>query len=85
MTRTQLILAGASRDIPYSLSFLTGLVTAPLAVPVVALLPSISDTELLRTAAEAADDFLLCPVHGEELNLRIRKLLGEPDQQRGEH
>jgi hypothetical protein len=82
ITRTQLILAGASREIPYSLSFLAGLCTAPFAVPVVAVLPSISDADVLRTAAEAADDFLLCPVHGEELNLRIRKLLGEADPRR---
>jgi DNA-binding NtrC family response regulator len=82
MTRMQLILAGASREVPYSLSFLAGLCTAPFAVPVVAVLPSISDADLLRTAAEAADDFLLCPVHGEELNLRIRKLLGDADPRR---
>ena len=82
MTRMQLILAGASSEVPYSLSFLAGLCTAPFAVPVVAVLPSISDADLLRTAAEAADDFLLCPVHGEELNLRIRKLLGDADPRR---
>ena len=73
---TQLILAGSSHEIAPCLSFLTGLRSAPLPVPVLALLPVAIDGDLLRTAVEVADDFIFCPLRGDELNLRIGKFIG---------
>ena len=72
----QVILVEASREIPSSVSFLAGLCSAFFPIPVLALLPALSDADLLRTTTELADDFMLCPLRREELILRIRKFLG---------
>ncbi len=74
--KAQLIVVETSREIPPSVSFLAGLCSASLPIPVLALLPAFSDADLLKTSTEAADDFMLCPLRGDELILRIRKFLG---------
>jgi DNA-binding NtrC family response regulator len=47
----------------------------PLGVPTLAILPG-DDSELMRVAAEAVDDFLLFPVCAEEFRQRVARLLG---------
>src|SRR5215475_12616032 len=58
----QLILAGSSHEIAPSLSFLSELRSSRLPVPVLALLPASTDGDLLKAAAEVADDFIFCPL-----------------------
>jgi len=81
--QTQLILAATSREIPHSVSFLDSLRSSRCPVPVLALLPATSDTDLIRSAAEDADDFMFCPLRIDELNFRIRKFVGESDASTG--
>jgi DNA-binding NtrC family response regulator len=47
----------------------------PIRVPTLALLPA-DDPELMRVAASTVDDFLVWPIHAEELRQRVFRLLG---------
>src|SRR5258706_7531409 len=47
----------------------------PIRVPILAILPSDND-ELVRLAAASADDFLVWPVHPEEIHQRLMRLVG---------
>jgi len=47
---------------------------------VLALLPAVSDSDLVRSAAAEADDFMFCPLRIDELDLRIRKFVGDGDE-----
>jgi len=77
--KTHLIVAGSSPEILPSLSFLASLRSEHFPVPVLALLSPGADGDLLKAAVEVADDFMFCPLRGDELNLRIRKFIGDGD------
>jgi DNA-binding NtrC family response regulator len=47
----------------------------PIQVPMLAILPSDND-ELVRIAGSSADDFLVWPVHPEEIHQRVIRLVG---------
>ena len=47
----------------------------PIRVPMLAILPSDND-DLVRLAAASADDFLVSPVHPEEIHQRLMRLMG---------
>ena len=77
--RAQLILAGASPEIPGSILFLADLRNRHVPIPVLALLPYDADGDMLRVTAEVADDFMFYPLRGDELNLRIQKFVEDAD------
>ena len=51
----------------------------PLEVPTLAVLPSDCSEDLIRTASQVTDDFVLSPVSQFELRERLARLLGPPD------
>jgi two-component system, NtrC family, response regulator GlrR len=80
LAQTQLIVVGASREIPQSVSFLAGLRSSPVAVPVLALLPALDDIELLQSVADGVDDMMFYPLRVDELHFRIRKFIRNRDE-----
>ena len=70
-----LVIADAVSGSAKALDFFHHLRDNPLPVPVFAILPE-EDGELLRTATDTVDDFLLWPVRPEELSQRIERFLG---------
>jgi two-component system response regulator GlrR len=50
----------------------------PAGLPTFAVLPSEPGASLLRIAAQAADDFILSPIRGDELRQRLGRVLGGP-------
>jgi DNA-binding NtrC family response regulator len=52
----------------------------PLQVPTLAVLPGDSGEDLIRTASQATDDFVLSPVSPVELRERLARLLGPRDE-----
>jgi DNA-binding NtrC family response regulator len=59
-----------------AVGFLRWLHDHPISKPTLAVLPDESEEDLLRTAAEAADDFILWPFHRLELRERVFRILG---------
>ena len=57
-------------------SFLHWLRSHPFSTPVVAILPQDCDEDTLRPAAQVVDDFIFSPVHAEELQCRLERILG---------
>jgi DNA-binding NtrC family response regulator len=72
------VLAVAPPEPSHCLNFLSWLVTHPLPMATVAVLPGEPADHLLHVARQAADDFVLAPVRDQELNCRLAKILGEP-------
>lgn len=70
-----LVIAAVDDSEPQSLSFLQGLATRRLNCPCLVIVSSQASVELLRSAA-CADDFVVLPVHPEELRSRLDRLLG---------
>jgi DNA-binding NtrC family response regulator len=63
-------------------SFLERLNTHPIPVPTLAVLANTADTQRVKAAADAVDDFVLAPPLPKwEINLRISRLMG-PDKGR---
>jgi len=75
-THPRLIIANVVPAAEGALRFFRSLQQSPIQVPVVAVLPESSGPELMRMVSEVTDDFLFQPVRGEELNLRISRILG---------
>ena len=73
--RLALVIAVADDSEPRSLSFLQSLSTHRLSCPCLAIVPAQASPELLRSST-CADDFIVLPVHPEELRSRIDRLLG---------
>jgi hypothetical protein len=48
----------------------------PIPMPALAVLPETVDSETLRIATQAVDDFVLWPVRSEEIQYRVTGLLG---------
>src|SRR6267142_7052067 len=48
----------------------------PIPMPALAVLPETVDSETLRIATQAVDDFVLWPVRSEEIQYRVTRLLG---------
>jgi DNA-binding NtrC family response regulator len=72
-----LIVANAVPGTDEAVEFFQWLRKHPLRVPMLAILPN-EEGELLRVAADAVDDFLLCPVRTEEFRRRVARLVGQP-------
>src|SRR5687768_13963778 len=49
----------------------------PIATPTLAVLPDQTEPELLQAASEIVDDFIFWPAPGDELRLRVNRLLGD--------
>src|SRR6185436_15895512 len=49
-----------------------------LALPTLAVLPGASAEALIRLASDVTDDFLLSPLHADELRHRLARMLGVP-------
>ena len=76
----RLIVVVADTDSSRALNLLRWLCANPVASPSFAILPADSSAELLRAASEAATDFIVSPIHKNELRFRIRRILGTPGQ-----
>jgi DNA-binding NtrC family response regulator len=72
-----LVIAVAAAGPEDPIRFFRWLREHPIAAPVLAVLPESPERELLRTVAEAADDFIFLPVREEEWRLRVCRILGE--------
>jgi DNA-binding NtrC family response regulator len=75
---SQLLLAVAVPETTEAISFFRALLNQPARIPTLAVVPSESSEELLRTTAEAADDFMVWPIREQELPQRVKRLLGAP-------
>lgn len=73
--KESLIVANAVPKTSEALDFFVWLREHSLSVPTFAILPP-DDPAFVRLAAEAVDDFLLWPLHEEELRHRVFRLLG---------
>src|SRR5258708_4475225 len=76
-SRAQLIVADASPREDKAVLFFHWLRKNPVGIPIVAILPERAGPELTSLVAEVADDFRLSPVRGNELELRIDRILGD--------
>jgi two-component system, NtrC family, response regulator GlrR len=74
--RADLILPVAIPHSVEALDFLRSLRDHPIPKPTLAVLSDQAGEDLLRAAAEAADDFILWPVHRLELRQRVCRILG---------
>lgn len=74
--RIHLILAHAAPEMGKTMFFFEWLRKNPIRTPVLAILPELPDDGVLREVSQVVDDFLLCPLREEELNLRITRILG---------
>ena len=75
-SEARLIVAVALTALAKAMELFCWLRTHPLPTPTFAVLPAEGDEEALRTAAEVVDDFVLWPVHGQEVSYRLRRILG---------
>jgi len=81
--QSQLLLAVAVPETAEAIRFLHLLAAERRRIPTLAVVPNEPSAELLRMAAEAADDFMFWPVRRHELEQRVNRLLGatRPDLQ----
>src|SRR5260370_19352222 len=71
----QLILAHVAAGGERALAFFRWLREGSLSIPVLVVLPEITDHEHLRTITGAVDDFMFSPLNEEELKLRLSRML----------
>ncbi len=77
---SQLILAVAVPETNEAINFLRSRIKQPGRIPTLVIIPNGSSEELLRTASDGADDFLLWPIREQELRERVKRLIGDfPD------
>jgi len=76
--KTQAVVAVAVPHTPHVTRVFDWLHDHPIRTPTLAVLPADSSEPLLRSAAEAADDFVLAPLRGVELRHRLGRMLGLP-------
>jgi DNA-binding NtrC family response regulator len=74
----QLILAHLAAAGEKALAFFRWLREGSLSIPVLAVLPELSDHEHLQTITGAVDDFIFAPLNEEELKLRLARILQPP-------
>jgi DNA-binding NtrC family response regulator len=72
----QLLLAVAVPETMEAVHFFKSWMQQPLRIPTLAVVPSESSEELLRTTSEVADDFMFWPIRERELHQRLKRLLG---------
>ena len=69
-----------------AMGFLNWMREHPIGTPTLAVLPNESGEDLVQSAAEAADDFVIFPVHQAELRERLSRILGpEPRTEASVH
>jgi DNA-binding NtrC family response regulator len=76
----QLIVAVAVPLADHVLGMFGRLREQPFPTPTLAVLPSEVDNETLVNVSKSADDFVLWPVHKEELRYRVQRLVGSEAQ-----
>jgi DNA-binding NtrC family response regulator len=74
---SELLLAVAVPETTEAISFFRSLVHEQGRIPTLAVVPGESSEELLRTASDAADDFMLWPIREQELRERVKRLIGD--------
>lgn len=79
--RTHLILAHTAPEPGKAMFFFEWLQKNPISIPILAILPEAPSEAVLQTVSRVVDDFLLCPLREEELNLRIARILGTPSSE----
>src|SRR5260370_19083354 len=70
----QLILAHVAAGGERALAFFRWLREGSLSIPVLVVLPEITDHEHLRTITGAVDDFVVSPLSEQELNLPLSRM-----------
>jgi DNA-binding NtrC family response regulator len=73
---SKLVLAVAFPETAEAISFLRSGIRRPGRIPTLAVIPGGSSEELLRTASDGADDFMLWPIREPELRERVKRLIG---------
>jgi DNA-binding NtrC family response regulator len=73
---SKLLLAVAVPETTEAVRFFQALLRQPVRIPTLAVVPSESSEELLRTTTEVADDFMFWPIREQELHQRVKRLLG---------
>jgi two-component system, NtrC family, response regulator GlrR len=73
---SQLLLAVAVPESRAAISFFRSLSCNPGRTPTLAVVPSESSEELLRSASDASDDFMFWPIREQELLERVKRLIG---------
>jgi len=71
-----LVVAVATSQFDRAMRFFQWLREHPMSTPLLAVVSSEAQPDLLRTALEISDDFILLPVHIEEWRHRLTRLLG---------
>ncbi len=84
-SHAQLILANVAPKTEKSVSFFHWMRRSPFPIPTVAILPESADRKLLGIVSEVADDFILQPMHAQELALRIARILAPESCVRHQH
>ena len=79
----QLIVAVAVPPVPEAIGLFKWLREHPIRSSTLAVLSSEVDDETLSNASQSADDFILWPIHKEELRHRLQRMLGT-DRKRDE-
>jgi DNA-binding response OmpR family regulator len=74
---SELLLAVAVPETMEAIRFFRSLVHKQGRIPTLAVVPGESSEELLRTASDAADDFMLWPIREQELRERVKRLIGD--------
>jgi DNA-binding NtrC family response regulator len=73
---SQLLLAVAVPESGAAINFFRSLSCNPGRTPTLAVVPGDSSEELLRSASDAADDFMFWPIREQELLARVKRLIG---------
>lgn len=81
--KARLIIAVAVPMSSEAIRLFRWLLEHPMTTPMLAVLPNEVDTETLGAVSQLADDFILWPVHKEELRYRLNRILG-PTIEKGE-
>jgi DNA-binding NtrC family response regulator len=72
----QLVVAVAVPPVPEAIRLFKRLREHPIPSPTLAVLSNDVDDETLRAASQSSDDFILWPIHKEELRHRLQRMLG---------
>ena len=75
-----LVVAVATSQFDQAMRFFQWLREHPMSTPLLAVVSSEAQPDLLRTASEISDDFILLPFHLEEWRHRLTRLLGAREE-----
>ncbi len=75
-----LVVAVAASQFDRAMRFFKWLREHPMSTPLLAVVSSEAQPDLLRAAADISDDFIFLPIHLEEWRRRLKRLLGAQEE-----